>query len=59
MRCRSSDGEWVIDVISLTATGTHRDGDWLRIKRWGCHIADVRSVDELREHIDLAELEEA
>jgi hypothetical protein len=58
MRCRSADGEWQVDVIRLIATGTHRDGDWLRIRRWGCHIADVRTVDELQEYVDLADLQE-
>ena len=58
MRCRSADGEWQVDVINLIATGTRRDGDWLRIRRWGCHIADVRTVDELQEYVDLADLHE-
>ena len=57
MRCRSADGEWQVDVIRLIATGAHRDGAWLRIRRWGCHIADVRTVDE-QEYVDLADLQE-
>jgi hypothetical protein len=35
MRFRSVDGEWVVDIIDLTLTGTHRDGGWYRLSRWG------------------------
>jgi hypothetical protein len=52
MQYRSVDGQWVVDVITLTATGTNRDGAWLRIKRWGCHIADVRTIDELCDYVE-------
>jgi hypothetical protein len=59
VRARSCDGEWVIDVICLTVTGTGRDGDWLRISRWGVHVADVRTVAELAEYADLGRLRAA
>jgi hypothetical protein len=49
----------MIDVIHLTLTGTHRDGEWLRVRRWGMHFADLRTVDQLAEVVDLATLEEA
>jgi hypothetical protein len=48
--------EWVIDVIRLSLTGTGRDGEWLRISRWGIRIADVPTVDELTRYFNLAEL---
>jgi hypothetical protein len=50
----------VIVVIALTATGTGRDGDWLRVSRHGMHVADVRTVAELAGlGIDLADLQVA
>ena len=58
MRVRSADGEWVIDVIHLTLTGTHHDGEWLRVRRWGMHFADLRTVEQLAEVVDLATLKE-
>ena len=58
MRFRSSVGEWVVDVIRLSLTSNNRDAEWFRVSRWGSHVADVRTVDELREYMDLAELEE-
>jgi hypothetical protein len=59
MRCRSADGQWQVDVILLSLTSDNRDGEWLRVSRWGLHVGDVRTVDELREYVDLADLEEA
>jgi hypothetical protein len=59
VRVRSPDVEWIIDVIRLTLTGTHRDGEWLRVRRWGMHFADLRTVEQLAEVVDLATLEEA
>jgi hypothetical protein len=49
----------MIDVIHLTLTGTHRDGEWLRVRRWGMHFADLRTIEQLAEVVDLATLEEA
>lgn len=59
MRVRSRDGEWVIDVVRLSLTGTGRDGEWLRVSRWGCFVTELRSVSELARLVDLATLEEA
>jgi hypothetical protein len=59
VRVRSPDGEWMIDVIHLTLTGTHGDGEWLRVRHWGMHFADLRTVEQLAEVVDLATLEEA
>jgi hypothetical protein len=59
MRFRSADGQWTIDAIRLSLTGTGRDGEQLRISHLGFFIAEVRSVDELRRYVELAELHEA
>lgn len=59
MRWRSRDGRWRVDIIELAGSADHRDGERFRISRDGYFIAEVRTVDELREHVDLACLEEA
>ena len=59
MRFRTTDGEWVVDVIRLSLTGDHRDGDRFRVTRHGFFVAEVKTIDELRQHVDPAELEEA
>jgi hypothetical protein len=43
----SADGQWVIDVISLTLTGTSRDGTWLRIRHHGFFAGEVRRPEDL------------
>lgn len=53
----TAPGGWVVDVIRLSLTGTGRDGTWLRIRRHGCWIADVRTVAEIETFIPLASLE--
>lgn len=57
-RFRSFDGQWTIDVIRLSLTGNHRDGECFRIARWGIFVAEARTVAELGQHVDLAKLEE-
>lgn len=47
----------MIDVIRLSLTGTGRDGTWLRIRRRGFWIADVRTVAEVEAFLPLASLE--
>ena len=32
------NGEWAVDVIRLSLTG-NRDDEWLRVSRWGFHVA--------------------
>lgn len=59
MRVRSRDGSWTVDVIRLSLTGNHRDGEKLRVSRWGWFVAELRTVEELADYVDLAELEEA
>jgi hypothetical protein len=59
MRCVSRDGSTVVEVIRLSCS-EGRDGEWLRVKRHGFHLADVRSVEELaRLGVDLPDLAEA
>jgi hypothetical protein len=59
MRCRSADGRWQVDVITLMLTPNHHDGMWLRISEYGWHVADVRTIERLRHYVDPADLEEA
>jgi hypothetical protein len=59
MRFRSADGQWVVDVINLSLTGNHRDGELLRVARWGWFVAELRSIAQLSKLVDLADLEEA
>lgn len=53
----TAPGGWVVDVIRLSLTGTGRDGTWLRIRRRGYWIADVRTVAEVAAFLPLASLE--
>ena len=51
-------GGWTVDVITLSGTPDHRDGEWLRVSFHGVHVADVRTVAELEQWFSLATLEE-
>jgi transposase InsO family protein len=59
VRLKSGDGRWRVDLIRHTATSDHRDGEWLRVHRDGFFVAEVRTVAELGDYVDVAELEEA
>jgi hypothetical protein len=59
VKWRTRDGQYTVDVITLTGTSRNRDGEWFRVKQHGIHLADVRSVEELAAYLDLADLEEA
>ena len=60
VRLRSPDGRWTIDVIRLSLTSDHRDGEWLRVSCDGYFIAECRTLDDVRRHVDLGDfLEEA
>jgi hypothetical protein len=50
MRYRSKDGCWTVTPISLSLTGTGRDGDWLRVSYPGMFVAEVRTLAELAEY---------
>jgi hypothetical protein len=56
---RSRDGRWRVDIIELSNTADHRDGQRFRIAHDGYYLAECRTVGELAEYVDLAELEEA
>jgi hypothetical protein len=43
----TADGRWVIDVIRLSATGTNRDGTWLRVRYCGFLAGEVRRWEDL------------
>ena len=46
MRFRSPDGEWVVDVLRLSLTGDHRDGERFRVTRYGFFVeSSVIAVD--------------
>ena len=51
-------GGWTVEVVRLTCTPDHHDGEWIRIRQYGAYAADVRSVAELEHWIPLAELEQ-
>lgn len=56
---RSRDGRYTVEVVQLSVTPNRQDGKRIRLKFCGYYVADVRSVAELSEHVDLADLEEA
>jgi hypothetical protein len=45
VRWMSSDGNWVVELIKLTATGNGRDGEWLRISHRGFFVGEARDWD--------------
>jgi hypothetical protein len=55
-RYRTVDG-WTVEVVQLSCTPNHCDGEWLRIRYFGFHVADVRSVAELERWVPLASLD--
>jgi hypothetical protein len=59
MRWRTRDGQFTVEVVRLALTGRHADGEWIRLRQWGFHVTDVRSVEELAAYLNLADLEEA
>jgi hypothetical protein len=57
MRFTSRDGRWRVDLIRLRLTSDNRDGERFRVAHDGYFIAEVATLDELAQHVDLAELE--
>ncbi len=53
---RTKDG-YTVEVIQLSDTSGNHDGEWLRVRYHGYHVADVRSVAELERYFPLGELE--
>jgi hypothetical protein len=58
MRLVSADREWRVDVIELTGTSNHNDGQWLRITHLGWFAGQVRTPAEIEHFVPLADLEE-
>jgi hypothetical protein len=57
-RWRTRDGEWTVETVTLAGTPDNRDGSWLRVRRLGYYVADVRDAAGMACYIDLRELEE-
>ena len=53
---RTKDG-YTVEVVQLSDTSGNHDGEWLRVRYHGYHVADVRSVAELARYFPLGELE--
>ena len=53
---RTKDG-YTVEVVQLSDTSGNHDGEWLRVRYHGYHVADVRSVAELERYVPLGELE--
>jgi hypothetical protein len=59
MRWMSSDGKWVVALVTLTATGNGRDGDWLRVSHRGFFVGEARDWDGVAGlGVDIADLRE-
>lgn len=50
-------GGWTVEVVHLTSTPNNHDGEWFRVSQYGAWTADVRTVGELAQYVDLADLE--
>ena len=48
----------VLETVTLAGTPDNRDGSWLRVRRLGYYVADVRDAAGMACYIDLRELEE-
>jgi hypothetical protein len=42
-------GGWTVEVVHLTGTPNHHDGEWFRVCQYGWWTADVRTVGELEQ----------
>jgi hypothetical protein len=59
MRWMISDGQWIVELIQLTATGNGRDGAWLRVTHHGVYVGEARDWDGVaRLGVDIADLRE-
>ena len=55
----SSDGQWVVTLVYLTATGNGRDGEWLRVAHQGFYVGEARDWDGLAHlGVDIGDLRE-
>lgn len=59
MRWMSSDGEWVVEMVRRTASGSGRDGEWLRVSHCGFKVSEARDWDGVaRLGVDIGDLRE-
>jgi len=40
-------GGWTVEVICLAGTPDRHDGEWIRVRNCGFHVADVRRFADL------------
>jgi hypothetical protein len=58
MKWMSGDGDWIVELIQLTATNG-RDGAWLRVTHHGIYIGEARDWDGVtRLGVDIGDLRE-
>jgi hypothetical protein len=50
-------GGWTVEVVRLSGTPDHRDGEWLRVCQFGHWTADVKNPAELEQWFALSDLE--
>jgi len=55
-RYRTASG-WSVEVVERSGTPDNSDGQRLRVRYCGFHVADVRTVAELEQWFPLSELE--
>jgi hypothetical protein len=55
-RFGTADG-WSVEAVRLSMTPDRHDGEWLRARRFGFWIADVRAVEDLARYFRLADLQ--
>jgi hypothetical protein len=55
-RYRTPDG-WAVEVVGLSATPDHNDGERLKVTYYGSFVAVVRTVAELEQWFALSDLE--
>jgi hypothetical protein len=53
---RSRDGLYTVEIVELSGTPDHHDGQWLRLRHCGFYLADVRAVTDLEHYVPLTEL---
>ena len=57
MMYRSRDGRWTVEHVTGTAAEDGRPRELLRVSHSGYQVAICRSVDEVAELVNLADLE--
>jgi hypothetical protein len=55
-RYRSQDGLYTVEIVQLSWTPDHHDGQWVRLRHCGFYLADVRTAGDLERYLPLADL---